>query len=382
MAHLVAVTGGSGYIASELIKQLLEKGYNVRATVRDKNKLDAVGHLIKLGEALPGERSPRGPAAAAAAAETRRLYTQRASSRFRRSRPHSITTHSNPHCTNLLCSRAGRLELVEADLLHPGSFDAAFRGAAFVFHTASPFFIDAADPQAELVDVAVAGTRNVMAAAAAAGPALRRVVLTSSCAALKGMRPAPPVRGAAYTEEDWNETSTVAGGEAYWVGKAQAERAAWAAAAQHGLDLVTILPEFVMGPVLSPRAGGTSVGYMRRWVQGGAHAGAPVFADVRDVARAHVLAAEVPEASGRYIVAAEEGTPPQQVAAWLSARFPDAAFAEPAAEGAGGGAGVDSSRARRELGLALTPVRSTIEDMAVTMVQLGLATPRAKGAAA
>jgi len=51
----VAVTGASGFVATELVKQLLEKGYNVHATVRSKTNLEKVGPLIKLGEALPGE---------------------------------------------------------------------------------------------------------------------------------------------------------------------------------------------------------------------------------------------------------------------------------------------------------------------------------------
>lgn len=62
-------------------------------------------------------------------------------------------------------------------------------------------------------------------------------------AAIKGMgSPVPPVQGSTYSEADWNETSTVAKGEAYWVSKVQAERAAWEAAKEAGLDLVTILP--------------------------------------------------------------------------------------------------------------------------------------------
>lgn len=71
---------------------------------------------------------------------------------------------------------------MEADLLTPGSFDSAVAGCAFLFHCASPFFIEAEDPAAQLVEPAVAGTRNVLAAAAKAGRTLRRVVLTSSCA--------------------------------------------------------------------------------------------------------------------------------------------------------------------------------------------------------
>ena len=177
---------------------------------------------------------------------------------------------------------SGRLDLVEADLLAgEAAFTAAFRGCRTVFHCASPFFIDAADPQAQLVEPAVAGTRAVMAAAAANKADVRRVVLTSSCAgagcrrwrwrpcgheclwasqhsrhcsrpapslpfsdpaAIKGRSAAPPKVGATHSEADWNEASSVEGGEAYWVSKVAAERAAWELAALHGLDLVTILP--------------------------------------------------------------------------------------------------------------------------------------------
>lgn len=198
MAYTAVVTGAAGYLGSELTKQLLERGWHVRGTVRDTSDAQRVGHLHRLAAALPGT-----------------------------------------------------LALFEADLLKPGDFDAAVDGAHFVFHTASPFFIDASDPVAQLVTPAVEGTRNVLAACARAlalQPCrLQRVVLTSSCAAVKGMVAAPPKHGSKYTEADWNETST-AHGEAYWAGKTQAERAAWALAAQHGLDLVTILPEFIMGP--------------------------------------------------------------------------------------------------------------------------------------
>jgi nucleoside-diphosphate-sugar epimerase len=63
------------------------------------------------------------------------------------------------------------------------------------------------------------------------------------------------------------------------------------------------------------------------WLEGGAQSGAPVFADVRDVARAHVLAVEVPEAKGRYIVANSHSTPSSLIAAWFQVgeRRPDGA---------------------------------------------------------
>ena len=126
-SHIVAVTGVSGYIGSEVVKQLLEKGYTVRGTVRSKSNTSKVQHLLKLSDALPGT-----------------------------------------------------LELFEADLLKAGDFDDVVRGADFLLHTASPFFTSSNDPQKDLIDPAVNGTTTVLEAAGKAG--IKRVVVTSSVA--------------------------------------------------------------------------------------------------------------------------------------------------------------------------------------------------------
>ncbi|KAK9042984.1 hypothetical protein V6N11_071337 [Hibiscus sabdariffa] len=112
----VCVTGASGYVASWLVKQLLLRGYNVNASVR------------------------------------------------------------NPSAEN-------RLKFFKADLLEEGSFDSVVEGCEGVFHTASPFFNDVVDPQAELIDPAVKGTLNVLNSCAKAA-SIKRVVLTSSIAAV------------------------------------------------------------------------------------------------------------------------------------------------------------------------------------------------------
>jgi len=118
---------------------------------------------------------------------------------------------------------------------------------------------------------------------------------------------------------------------------------------------------------------------MRTWVEGGVQTGAPVFADVRDVAKAHILAAENPAASGRYIVANDVSTPPQRIAAWLQEKFPEHVMGNvPSKAHEESKITIDNGKSRRELGLVMTPVRSTIVDMAATMVALGLATPRPK----
>lgn len=82
------------------------------------------------------------------------------------------------------------------------------------------------------------------------------------------------------------------------------------------------------------------------WVEGKAQAGAPVFADVRDVARAHILAAENPAACGRYIVAAATTTPASHISACLQAR---------ACGGGDGGATSCFAWGRRGLNLAPHP---------------------------
>ena len=99
-----------------------------------------------------------------------------------------------------------RLELVEADLLAPGSFDTAIAGCDYVLHTASPFFIKLnRNPDEVFIRPAVEGTTNVLGAVAKAGT-VKRVVLTSSTAAVHGFN--NDKVGAPYTEADWNETSS------------------------------------------------------------------------------------------------------------------------------------------------------------------------------
>lgn len=89
---------------------------------------------------------------------------------------------------------------------------------------------------------------------------------------------APPSKGPLYTEDDFNATSTLENGEAYWLSKVQAvahthalhvhaqtkaEQAAWAIAKEHGLDVVTILPNFVLGPVINDRIDGLSALFVK-----------------------------------------------------------------------------------------------------------------------
>lgn len=252
----ILVTGGAGYIASWIIRNLLEEGREVRATVRDKLNQDKTGHLMHFDAETPG-----------------------------------------------------RLELFEADLTRKDSFDEAMAGCELVIHTASPFFIEKPkDPERDLIGPARDGTRVVLEAANRT-PSVKRVVLTSSVAAVMGDAiDARKVPGGILTEDNWNETSSV-DHNPYPFSKTLAEREAWRIAeSQSRWDLVVINPSFVLGPTLSGRSDSTSVNFMRDMVNGRFATGCPPFTfgivDVRDVARAHILAGFTPGASGRHIVSA------------------------------------------------------------------------------
>lgn len=247
----VLVTGASGFVASHIVRQLLEDGYRVRGTVRNPDKAKAEGHLT----GLPGA--------------------------------------------------TGRLDLVPADLLGPRAFDEPVLGCEYVIHTASPYVIDVDDPQRDLVDPAVTGTTSVLESCLAVG-SVRRVVLTSSVAAITDQ-----ADGHLNTEHDWNTRSSLTRNP-YYYSKTLAERAAWDFVENRGppFDLVVINPFYVIGPSLVPGIN-TSHTFFTGFTNGRLPAVLAIewpFVDVRDVAKAHVVAMENPAAAGRYIVAAESRT--------------------------------------------------------------------------
>jgi nucleoside-diphosphate-sugar epimerase len=256
----VLVTGGSGYMASWIVKMLLEEGTNVNTTVRNPLDVQKVEHLTTLSKAS-----------------------------------------------------AGKLKLFKADLLDSGSFDKPMEGCELVMHTASPFFITRAkNPEEELIRPAKEGTRNVLEAAKRT-PTVKRVVLTSSVAAVYGdnvdIKLAP---GGLFTEKEWNVTSS-AEHNPYPYSKTMAEREAWAIAKQQDQwDLVTINPGWIIGPSLSKRKDSMSISTMIQLGDGTFKTGVPELwngiADVRDVASAHIKAGFTPKASGRHIIVSGEAS--------------------------------------------------------------------------
>ncbi|CAN1787791.1 Phenylacetaldehyde reductase [Linum perenne] len=243
---VVCVTGASGYIASWLVKLLLQRGYTVKATVRDPNNPKKTQHLL----ALDGAKE--------------------------------------------------RLNLFKADLLDEGSFDNVVEGCEGVFHTASPFYLNATDPQAELVDPAVKGTLNVLRSCAKV-PSIKRVVITSSMAAVafNGRTLAPDV----VVDETWFSDADFCHKSKLWymLAKTLAEELAWKFSKENGIDIVTLNPGLVIGPLLQPTLN-TSAESILNLVKGAEKYPNTTYrwVDVRDVAYAHIYALENPSASGRY----------------------------------------------------------------------------------
>ncbi|MBA0716903.1 hypothetical protein Golax_004757 [Gossypium laxum] len=134
-----------------------------------------------------------------------------------------------------------RLKLVRADLLEEGSFDDAIMGCQGVFHTASPM---------EILEPAVKGTLNVLGSCKK-NPSLRRVVLTSSSSTVRARDDFDykiPLDETSWSSLELCETLQVW----YALAKTQAEKAAWEFCNENKIDLVTVLPAFVIGPSLPP----------------------------------------------------------------------------------------------------------------------------------
>ncbi|PWJ57265.1 nucleoside-diphosphate-sugar epimerase [Dyadobacter jejuensis] len=254
----VMVTGANGYVASWLVKRLLDEGLTVHAAVRNPEDTRKTGHLLE------------------AAAQGK-----------------------------------GTLRLFAGDLLKPGSYTAAVEGCELVFHTASPFIMDVKDPQKELIEPAVQGTENLLKSAMEVST-VKRVVVTSSCAAIyTDAIDTTQAPGGRITEAVWNTTASL-DYQPYAYSKTLAEKRAWEIQkTQNRWDLITINMSLVLGPALNPATTTSeSVNILKRLGDGELKMGAPRMGigvvDVRDVAQAHWLAGFTPAAKGRYITSAHE----------------------------------------------------------------------------
>ncbi len=264
----ILVTGGSGFIGSHLILQLLAAGHRVRATVRNLTREPEV-----------------------------RASLRRAGS-----------------------SAADRLSFVAADLRSDAGWSEAAAGCEYVLHVASPLPAAAPREEDELIVPAVQGSLRVLRAARAAG--VRRVVLTSSFAAIGYGKPA---RSKPFDESDWTDPDAP-GISAYPKSKTLAERAAWDFLNSEGggLELTVINPVAVLGPVWSSDYS-ASISLVKRLLDGSVPALPLLYfglVDVRDVAELHIRAMLEPAARNqRFLACAGDFMSMREMACVLKEQF-------------------------------------------------------------
>ncbi|KAF8091854.1 hypothetical protein N665_0433s0021 [Sinapis alba] len=252
----VCVTGASGFIGSWLVMRLLERGYFVRATVRDPGNLKKVKHLLDL--------------------------------------PNAKT----------------QLTLWKADLSDEGSYDDAINGCDGVFHIATPMDFESKDPENEVIKPTVNGVLGIMKACDKA-KTVRRIVFTSSAGTVNVEEHQKNV----YDENDWSDLDFVMSkkmtGWMYFLSKTLAEKAAWDYAKEKGIDFVSIIPTLVIGPFITTSMPPSLITALSPITRNEAHysiirQGQYVHLD--DLCNAHIFLYEQAVAKGRYVCSSHDAT--------------------------------------------------------------------------
>ncbi|KAJ7438936.1 hypothetical protein B0H11DRAFT_2103455 [Mycena galericulata] len=281
----VLVSGANGFIAAWVVRELLKQGYSVRGVVRSEDK----------------------------AAPLREIFR----------------------------SYGDKLELVVVpDITEDGAFDEAVKGVDAIEHTASPFHLREDSKPDDFIVPAIKGTVGILLSALKYGKSVKRIVITSSCAAVLEVLDEPKT----FNEENWNQQAPKLVKESpdeaspinkYRASKTLAERAAWQFVEDHGeigWDLVVLNPPFVFGPTIHDVPTASALGTSARHFYDTLTQ--PVakpemlrtgscWIDVRDLGIAHVLALRAENAGGERIIVSAGPFVWQD---WLDAAPPSAKY--------------------------------------------------------
>ncbi|OFI49734.1 3-beta hydroxysteroid dehydrogenase [Floricoccus tropicus] len=253
MTNKVLVTGGTGFLATNIIIQLLEKGYDVKTTVRNLSGKDKI-----------------------------------------------ITTLESNNVANI-----DMLSFAEADLSSDENWLEAMKDRDYVLSVASPVFFEIPKDENEVMKPAIEGIKRILRNARDAG--VKRVVMTSNFGAIGFSQKNSLVPT---TENDWTNPEET-GLSAYEKSKLLAEKAAWDFIKNegNGMEFTTVNPVAIFGPALSNHLSG-SFDLFNMLLDGKtkAYPNLPLnIVDVRDVADIHIRAMITPQANGQRFIASADG---------------------------------------------------------------------------
>lgn len=355
----VAVTGCSGFTGGHMVRELILHGYQVRACIRDSKSWrgkDCVQYLEKLPN----------------------------------------------------------VELWDGcDLFTPHSYDKAFAGCSAVFHVAAVLG-NSADGKSQplgsgsvpqdVYDGGIVGTQNIIDSINASG-SVRRLVYTSSMAAVSGAKGARLPKGYEWTEEDWASDDVLPEHwndprNSYSRSKVDTERLINAAADKSGgqWDAITMNPAMICGPILFKAQVGQWIEQIGRLANGDAPTWPSHYdmnyniIDVRDLVKAHRLAAESAvdhrnsQGGPRYVMHGTGGRSTLQMSTELreviQAEFPSFKLGMPTTTRSNGDPIVvvsntvnDCKKAKSLLGATIRPVEDTIRSVVETSIELGIIQP-------
>ncbi|XP_028800931.1 dihydroflavonol 4-reductase-like isoform X3 [Neltuma alba] len=270
VSKTVCVTGAAGFIGSWLVMRLLQRGYTVRATVRDPGNMRKVKHLLEL--------------------------------------PNADT----------------RLSLWKADLTHEGSFDDAISGCIGVFHVATPLDLNSKDPENEMIKPTINGLLNIMKACLKART-VRRLIFTSSAATLTGTEHHKPmIDETCWTDVEFCRTAKIAGW-GYFVSKTLAEQEGWKFAKEHNMDFISVIPPHVVGPFLMNSMPPSFMISLSLITGNEGHYSVLKkghYVHLDDLCMCHIFLFEHPQAEGRYVCSSHKATI-HGIAKLLSQKYPE-----------------------------------------------------------
>lgn len=271
-SEMVLVTGGSGFVGMQIILQLLQKGYAVKATVRSLASKNKVIDALKSAGIISFDK----------------------------------------------------LSFIETELTKDDNWGEAMKDCKYVLSVASPVFFEIPKDENEAIRPSVEGILRVLKFARIAG--VTRVVMTSSFGALGFSH---TDKNTETTEDDWTDPN-LKGLSVYEKSKGLAERAAWDFIRKEGggLEFATINPVAILGPSLDAHISG-SFDILKHLLNGSMKAVPNIplnIVDVRDVADLHIRAMTNPDANGqRFIASADGQISMPEIAAYLKNKMPNVA---------------------------------------------------------